>query len=90
VPIATFEAAFAQRYTTTGGLDLRGLRSYILPQPDTTALLQDRANGTWFAAFVVFEDAADSRISGIGMQSAKAPKLPTPIQPATQILTPEK
>jgi hypothetical protein len=76
VPITVFEAAFAQRFTRTGGMDLRGLRSYILPQPDTTALLQGRADGSWFAAFVAFDDTVDSRISAIGMQSAAPPRLP--------------
>ncbi len=80
VPIDVFEAAFAKRFANTGGMDLRGLRSYILPQPDTTALLQGRADGSWFAAFVVFDDTADSRISAIGMQNAKAPKLPANTQ----------
>lgn len=91
VPIDVFEAAFAKRFAQTGGVDLRGQRSYILPQPDTTALLQDRLTSNWLAAFVVFDDAADSRIGAIGMLAAHAPRQlavkqenTTPIAPTLQ------
>lgn len=77
VPMEVFETAFAQRFARTGGMDLRGLRSYVLPHTETTTPLQDHVCGNWFATFVAFKDAADSRISAIGMQAAQSPKLPT-------------
>lgn len=76
VPMAMHEQIFAERFSQTGGFDLRGTRAYQLALPETTVLLQDRAFGSWHGLFIAFEPGGEQRISGISLQNIAVPKQP--------------
>ncbi len=76
VPMEMHEQIFAERFSQTGGFDLRGTRAYRLALPETTALLQDRAFGGWHGLFIAFEPGGEQRISGISLQNIAVPKQP--------------
>lgn len=74
VPMAMHEQIFAENFSRTGGMDVRGTRAYKLALPETTVLLQDRAFGSWHGLFIAFEPGAEQRISGISLQAVATPK----------------
>ena len=72
VPMERNEEIFAARFRRTGGIDLRGIRTYKYAQPETTLLAQDRIFGSWYAVFIAFESGGEERITAIGSQKAKS------------------
>ena len=76
LPMEMNEKLFAARYRRTGGIDVRGIRTYQYPQPETSVLVGDRIFGSWYVLFIAFEEGSEERIAGIGVQRARTPKLP--------------